>query len=72
MDPNEIAHAALRVLTAIQDRQRPEAEDVRRLQEFAPALRDLPEDELACEVIQSSLLRGPGRDGDSPRQARIG
>jgi hypothetical protein len=48
---------ALRVLTAITDKQNPDASDVQWLRQYAPLLADLPPDELACEVVQEELAR---------------
>lgn len=58
---------ALRVLSALNEKQRPDRQDVAELRRLAPddALNDT--DELACEVIQRALkrraqirLKGPG------------
>ena len=49
---------ALRVLTALNEKQAPATEDVEELRSLAPPdARDLPLDELACEVIQAALKR---------------
>jgi hypothetical protein len=48
---------ALRVLTAINGRQRPEARDVALLRAYSPDHRNLPTDELACLVIQELLIQ---------------
>lgn len=46
---------AIRVLTAITDRQQPEADDVASLVRYAPDLAKLPADGLACAIIQRAL-----------------
>jgi hypothetical protein len=48
---------ALRVLTAISERQKPDPGDVEALRTFAPLLANSPLDELACDVIQQALRR---------------
>ena len=53
----QVMRAALRVLTAISDRQEPDSADVRALKAYAPPLCNAPLDELACEVIQKALMR---------------
>jgi hypothetical protein len=47
---------ALRVLGAIIERREPDAADLRRLQEAMDPDGHLPADELACEVIQRSVV----------------
>jgi hypothetical protein len=46
---------ALRVLSAITERVEPAAEDLETLRAYAASKRDLPPDELACEVIQLAI-----------------
>jgi hypothetical protein len=46
---------ALRILTAINNRQRPEQRDVTLLRAYCPDHRNLPTDELACVVIEELL-----------------
>ena len=48
---------AMRVLTALSDKRTPDPADIKTLNEFAPLLRDLSPDELACDVIQQALRR---------------
>ena len=48
---------ALRVLTAINNKQEPEERDVFLLRAYYPAPRDHDPDELACIVIQEALDR---------------
>jgi hypothetical protein len=48
---------ALRVLTAITERQVPAREDVEELRQAVPNGSSLPNDELACEAIQIALRR---------------
>jgi hypothetical protein len=55
--PLDALKLALRVLSAISERQAPEAHDVQELRRLAPALGDGPLDELACDVIQQALRR---------------
>ncbi len=47
---------ALRVLTALTERRSPDRGDVEALRSYAPPLKQLAPDELACEVIQQALL----------------
>ena len=48
---------ALRVLTALTEKRDPDPEDANRLRAIAAVarVRELPLDELACEVIQQAL-----------------
>ena len=46
---------AIRVLTAITDRQNPEPDDISSLVRYAPDLKNLPSDGLACAIIQRAL-----------------
>ena len=48
---------ALRVLTAIVNKQEPGPEDIAKLKAFAPLLDTAPLDILACEVIQQAVRR---------------
>lgn len=48
---------AVRVLTAITEKRHPEPADVEELRRLDPLLRDMPLDELACDVIQQALKR---------------
>ena len=48
---------ALRVLTAITEKQNPDPKDIEALRQIAPSLADVPPDELACGVIQQALKR---------------
>ena len=48
---------ALRVLTAINQKQEPDPKDVTLLRAYCPDHRDLPPDELACVVIQAVYER---------------
>ncbi|HEX3743550.1 MAG TPA: hypothetical protein VHW09_06460 [Bryobacteraceae bacterium] len=56
--------AALRVLTALSERQEPEQADVDELHWYAPAERARPLDELVCDAIQLAL-----KDREQSRQA---
>ena len=53
----EAMKVALRVLTAISERQPPEVTDIECLKSLVPLFADLPLDELACHVIQDALQR---------------
>jgi hypothetical protein len=56
MEPSKAAmKAALRVLTALGEHQEPDQADVDELQWYAPADRERPLDELACDAIQLAL-----------------
>ena len=56
MDPSKAAmKAALRVLTAISERQEPDQADVDELHWYAPADRERPHDEVVCDAIQRAL-----------------
>jgi hypothetical protein len=46
---------ALRVLSALTEKQNPDAHDVEDLRRLAPDCESLALDELACEVIQRAL-----------------
>ena len=46
---------ALRVLTAITNRQLPDESDLQELHRYAPEFAHLPPDQSACAVIQSAL-----------------
>ena len=46
---------AERVLTALTQHQKPEAEDLAALRDFAPAAAGKSIGELACEVIRNAL-----------------
>ncbi|MCU1337773.1 MAG: hypothetical protein JWO19_3354 [Bryobacterales bacterium] len=48
---------AVRVLTAINNKQHPEERDVFLLRAYCPDQRDLAPDELACAVIQEAMER---------------
>ena len=51
---------ALRVLSALTEKRRPDPADVEQLRNFAPLLADGPLDELACDVIQQALSHRAG------------
>jgi len=56
MEPSKAAmKAALRVLTALSERQQPDQSDVDELHWYAPSERERPIDELVCEAIQRAL-----------------
>ena len=56
MEPSKAAmQAALRVLTAISERQEPDQADVDELHWYAPADRERPLDEVVCDAIQRAL-----------------
>ena len=56
---------ALRVLTAINQKEEPNPNDVLLLRGYRGEDRDLPADEMACIVIQQTLdERKTERDGD--------
>ncbi len=57
MEPSKAAmKAALRVLTALSERQEPEQSDVDELQWYAPSDRKRPIDELVCDAIQRAMV----------------
>lgn len=65
MEPSKAAmKAALRVLTALSEHQPPDQADVDELHWYAPADRERPVDELACDAIQRAL-----QDRDETRKA---
>ncbi len=47
--------AALRVLSALTEKQPPDPSDLSVLLQYAPLQKDTPPDELACEVIQRAI-----------------
>ena len=47
--------AALRVLTALSERHKPDQADVDELHWYAPAERERPIDELVCDAIQRAM-----------------
>jgi hypothetical protein len=47
---------ALRVLSALTEKQHPDPADLEELQRLAPDAEGLALDELACEVIQQAIL----------------
>jgi hypothetical protein len=53
----DVMRAALRVLTALNDRHDPDSADVNALKAYVPLLSNAPLDELACEAIQNALVR---------------
>ena len=56
MEPSKAAmKAALRVLTALSEHQPPNQSDVDELHWYAPADRERPIDEIACDAIQRAL-----------------
>ena len=56
MEPSKAAmKAALRVLTALSERQEPAQTDVDELHWYAPPDSERPLDELACDAIQRAL-----------------
>jgi hypothetical protein len=56
LDPSKAAmKAALRVLTALSDRQEPDPADVDELHWYSPSERERPLDELVCDAIQRAL-----------------
>lgn len=56
MEPSKAAmKAALRVLTALSERQEPDAADVDELHWYVPSDRDRPLDEVVCDAIQRAL-----------------
>lgn len=65
MEPSKAAmKAALRVLTALSERQEPDQADVDELHWYAPAERERPIDELVCDAIQRAL-----KDREQSRKA---
>ena len=58
---------ALRVLSAINNRQQPEERDLVLLRAYCPDTRNLSPDEMACIVIQETV--GPGRKGQAERSS---
>ena len=62
----EKAAAAVRVITAINNRKTPEERDVFLLRLYCPDYRHCDPDELACFAIQESLKRRQrSQNGDS-------
>jgi hypothetical protein len=56
MEPSKAAmKAALRVLTALSERQEPDQADVDELHWYAPSGRERPLDEVVCDAIQRAL-----------------
>src|SRR5579862_6323662 len=56
MEPSKAAmKAALRVLTALSERQEPDAADVDELHWYSPSERERPLDEVVCDAIQRAL-----------------
>ena len=65
MEPSKAAmKAALRVLTALNERQEPAQSDIDELHWYAPSDRERPLDELVCDAIQRAL-----KDRENARQA---
>jgi hypothetical protein len=65
MEPSKAAmKAALRVLTALSERQEPDHADVDELHWYVPADRDRPLDEVVCDAIQRAL-----KDREQQRKA---
>jgi len=48
---------ALRVLSAVSERQTPASADIALLKAYAPEWAGAPLDEMACEVIQQALRK---------------
>jgi hypothetical protein len=48
---------ALRVLTALTEKRKPDPADLEMLGAYAPLLASIDPDELACEVLQQALKR---------------
>jgi hypothetical protein len=66
MEPSKAAmKVALRVLTALSERQEPDQTDVDELHWYAPADRERPIDELVCDAIQRAL-----KDREDRRKAK--
>jgi hypothetical protein len=53
----DASDTVLRVLKAITERRHPDPNDVEKLRSLDPLLANLPDDELACDVIQRGLQR---------------
>ena len=53
----EAMKIALRVLTAVGEKQEPDSADIAELRRIAPEKSNGPIDELACEVILYSVRR---------------
>jgi hypothetical protein len=65
MEPSKAAmKAALRVLTALNERQEPDPSDVDELHWYAPSDAERPLDELVCDAIQRAM-----QDRDLRRKA---
>jgi hypothetical protein len=65
MEPSKAAmKAALRVLTALSERQEPDHSDVDELHWYVPSDRDRPLDEVVCDAIQRAL-----KDREQQRKA---
>lgn len=68
MEPSKAAmKAALRVLTALSERQEPDQGDVDELHWYAPSDSERPIDELVCDAIQRAL-----KDREEKRKALQG
>jgi hypothetical protein len=78
MSPNELVETALRVLVAWTHGCNPASADLDILKKVFPSSANLPDDELACQVIHDlsgRAFRKPApRDepGGMPRQGRAG
>jgi hypothetical protein len=55
----EILETALRVITAISEREHPDPDDVAALKAYAPQSADLPIEELVCDVINDAIRHRP-------------
>ena len=65
MEPSKAAmKAALRILTALSERQEPAHSDVDELHWYVPSDRDRPLDELVCDAIQKAI-----KDREQQRKA---
>jgi hypothetical protein len=61
MSPKELVEIALRVLVAWADGHRPSSADLDILTEAFPSSANLPDDELACQVIHDLSGRAFGK-----------
>ena len=61
MNPKELVEVALRVLAAWTDGRKPASTDLDILKEAFPSSANLPDDELACQVVHDLSGRAFGK-----------
>jgi hypothetical protein len=64
MSPMELVEIALKVLVAWGDGRRPSSADLDILKKAFPSSADLPNDELACQVIHDLSGRAFGKPAE--------